>query len=790
MIYNSAILSSNLQRTHDYPEVNMKRTFSNLYILLLKVAIIISIISSLSACSKDPNKIMKYHLERGEKYLQGSQYREAAIEFKNVIQIDEKNVKGHYNLGLAYLKLGDIPNLQLAFRELSRAVELDPNLMEAHLKMGELYLFSKDFDKALEKAELVLSKEADNIDANILLATGHAGKSEFKKAIKIMEDVIKINPRSIRPYMAAAGIYIAKKDMLSAEKTYKMAISIKNDAIEPRLALANLYLRQGKIKEAEAGLKEALQVDPKNWKALFALASLYASTKRFKDAEKLYEEIIAAKPEDPAGYIYLADSYIGTSKKETAKEVLKRGLEKNPLDQNQTLKKRLSELLLDLKEYKEASTYINAILDKDLKDSHALFLRGRLRLAENKVNEAIEDLKLSTEREPNFPLSHYYLGIAYQASGNIQTAKSELSDALKLAPDLDGARLALATLHFGYRDYKLALQEAQRVLERHPEDSNANLIVGDVRLRQLKPDEAKPYFEKVIKNAPKDPRGYARLGLVYQAKKNNKAAIEQFEKSLSIESSLDVLSMITAIHLANNEPQKAIERVMTQMKQSPQNPFLHHLIARVYIVAGDLKRAEESLKKAIELKNDLVAAYIDLGNIYVQRGALDEAIKQYKDTIKINPKVIQPYMLLGVIYERQGKINDAIENYKKALEINPKFAPAANNLAWLYAEHGGNIDVALGLAEKAKEAMPDDPAVSDTLGWIYYKKQVYLTAISHLKESSEKMPDNPVVRYHLGMAYYKKGDKELAKKELLASLKIDDKYAGSEEAKKTLKELK
>lgn len=771
--------------------MNMKRTFSNLYILLLKGAIIISIIPSLFACSNDPNKMMKYHLERGEKYLQGSQYREAAIEFKNVIQIDEKNVKGHYNLGLAYLKLGDIPNLQLAFREFSRAVELDSNLMDAHLKMGELYLFSKDFDKAIEKAELVLSKEADNadnIDANILLATGHAGKAEFKKAIKIMEDVIKINPQSIRPYMAVAGIYIAKKDMLFAEKIYKRAISVKNDAIEPRLALANLYQRQRKIKEAEAGLKEALQLDPKSRQTLLALASLYASTKRFKDAEKIYEEIIAIKPEEPNGYIYLADFYIAVSKKDMTKDILKRGLEKNPLDL--ALKRRLAGLLLDLKEYKEASTYINAILDKDSKDAHALYLRGRLRSAENKVNEAIEDLKLSTEREPNFPLSHYYLGLAYQASGNTQTAKSELSDALKLAPDLDGARLALATLHFDYRDYKLALQEAQKVLERYPDDTNANLIAGDVRLRQLKPDEAKPYFEKVIKNAPKDPRGYARLGLVYQAKKNNKAAIEQFEKSLSIESSLDVLSMITAIHLANNEPQKAIDRVAAQMKQSPQNPLLHHLIGRVYIVAKDFKKAEESLKKAIELKNDLVAAYIDLGGIYVQKGAIDEAIKQYKDTIKINPKVIQPYMLLGVIYERQGKINDAIGNYKKALEINPKFAPAANNLAWLYAEHGGNIDVALGLAEKAKEAMPDDPAVSDTLGWIYYKKQVYLTAISHLKESSEKMPDNPVVRYHLGMAYYKKGDKELAKKELLASLKIDDKYAGSEEAKKILKELK
>jgi hypothetical protein len=58
------------------------------------------------------------------------------------------------------------------------------------------------------------------------------------------------------------------------------------------------------------------------------------------------------------------------------------------------------------------------------------------------------------------------------------------------------------------------------------------------------------------------------------------------------------------------------------------------------------------------------------------------------------------------------------------------------------------------LAQTAKEELPNAPAVSDTLGWIFYKKNVYLKAIGLLTESAEKLPDNPVVHYHLGMAYY------------------------------------
>ena len=66
--------------------------------------------------------------------------------------------------------------MKLAFEELNKAVEFDPNLTDAQLKIGEFYLLSRDFDKAKEKAEFILKKEANNIDAKILMAATLAGK--------------------------------------------------------------------------------------------------------------------------------------------------------------------------------------------------------------------------------------------------------------------------------------------------------------------------------------------------------------------------------------------------------------------------------------------------------------------------------------------------------------------------------------------------------------------------------------------------------------------------------------
>jgi Flp pilus assembly protein TadD len=179
-----------------------------------------------------------------------------------------------------------------------------------------------------------------------------------------------------------------------------------------------------------------------------------------------------------------------------------------------------------------------------------------------------------------------------------------------------------------------------------------------------------------------------------------------------------------------------------------------------------------------------------LAIFYVRQNRTEKAIEEYSAALQKDPNSLSALMGLGIIYDTQKKYDKAKEQYQKALKINAKFAPAANNLAYLYAERGENIDEGLNLAQSAKEQFPDDPHIADTLGWVYYKKNVFTRAITYLKEANEKIPNHATMRYHLGMAYYKNGDKELAKKELKRALELDPKFSGAEEAKDTLARLK
>jgi tetratricopeptide (TPR) repeat protein len=196
------------------------------------------------------------------------------------------------------------------------------------------------------------------------------------------------------------------------------------------------------------------------------------------------------------------------------------------------------------------------------------------------------------------------------------------------------------------------------------------------------------------------------------------------------------------------------------------------------------------LEKAVELNPNQTSAYFLIANVHAAQKKYDMAIAQYEKIAAKNPKAIPPTMMIGVLYDRKNEPQKANEYYKKVLDINKSAALAANNLAWNYAQQGGNLDVALGLAQKARESNPNDPFIADTLGWINYKKGGYLTAISFLKESDEKFKSkNPEVSYHLGMAYLKNGDKALAADNLKRALASERTFNGRDDAKKALDDM-
>jgi Tfp pilus assembly protein PilF len=172
----------------------------------------------------------------------------------------------------------------------------------------------------------------------------------------------------------------------------------------------------------------------------------------------------------------------------------------------------------------------------------------------------------------------------------------------------------------------------------------------------------------------------------------------------------------------------------------------------------------------------------------VAEGRVETARQTLSALLASNPKNNPARLMLAGLEEQAANHTAALEHYRKVLEEDQRNALALNNSAYILTEHANQPDEGLKNAQLAKELAPDSPAVDDTLGWIYYRKGIYLTAVKHL-ESSVAKEGTAVRKYHLGMAYLKAGDHKRGQQTIDAALKLDAKRPEAQEARRLLAEV-
>jgi len=240
---------------------------------------------------------------------------------------------------------------------------------------------------------------------------------------------------------------------------------------------------------------------------------------------------------------------------------------------------------------------------------------------------------------------------------------------------------------------------------------------------------------------------------------------------------------------------KAITAANLQITKVPDDSGFYDLLATLlFQEKKDLVAAQAALEKSIALDKKNTDAIMKLGQVEAANGHMDDAIAVYQQATKDYPQDADFYVLLGQFYQSRQDWAKAEVSYQKALTIRREDPLASCNLAYVMLRRGGDLDIALSLAQSARRALPHSADVADTLGWIYYQKGAYRSAIDTLQGAlalshENKTPDSPRYHYHLGMAYAKSGKIANARKELQKMLRMSPESSDAEDARKQLSRL-
>ena len=236
-------------------------------------------------------------------------------------------------------------------------------------------------------------------------------------------------------------------------------------------------------------------------------------------------------------------------------------------------------------------------------------------------------------------------------------------------------------------------------------------------------------------------------------------------------------------------PESALARVTAELQRPNVSVAMLMLAGRTHFATGDRKEAERLFRNVLERDPAYFEAYVALGQLYVVERKLDAALSEFEALATRDPRPVAPLTFAGVILQAQGKSADARDRFERALQVDPTAAVAANNLAWIYAESGGNMDIALQLAQTAHSKLPESAEVNDTLGVIYYKKNLLPHAVQALRAAVDKSPERATYHYHLALALAQSGDAPAARGHLTKALSLQANFDGAEEARAMLRTL-
>ena len=622
----------------------------------------------------------------------------------------------------------------------------------------------------------MLSRWPDDKTATLLLAESEIGLQDNKRGLAFVNEVLAAEPNNSRALQDLALLQLAQRNFPEAEATLRRAWQADPKSVSAVALLSAIYENQGDLKTAESVLQQGLRQNNNDVSFEGLLAAFYMRHKRFSDAEPLYRRIQESAKNQPQSPYHnvLAEFYLSASRLDDAGAEYKRLVQADPKDWRSW--HGLAVVYLVQGHYEDAIKVLDQVIKSNPKDWEGMALKGRVLLDRGQTAEAIPLLQQSRKLHPDAAEPAFDLARAYASQGKLKEAESALQDVLKVNPKYPGALVLLAALNLQGGRVDQALQNLSQDQLLEPGSVERSFLLSQAYAAKGEYHSAESQLQGILGSVGSP----NQKSVILQSLASIKLAQKQYAEAATLaNSALDAsprlptaLYVLGVSYVEQKQPEKGIEVVKLRLQKAPDWAPGLEVLGRVAQQAGQLSVAIYAYKKALSMDPTMTSAALGLGDTYWMNKQPDLASEQFEKVAQQPAGRSYALSRLGQIYEAAGDYDKARASYEKALAADRDNVLAKNNLAWLYAEHGGNLDVALRLAEEAKEKAPDDPTITDTLGWIYVKKGSYEAAVANLKISVAKNPRDPGGLYHLGTAYYKLGRTADAKKELEAALKL------------------
>lgn len=719
-----------------------------------------------TSCRQSGPVASKRYFSRGLDYFGQGKYDPASIEFRKAIQAQPKAWAPHYWLALTSLKLRRLP---AAYRELNTTIELQPSLLAARLDLADLLLVGNKIHEAREEVETVLASSPNSPRAQALLAKTYFLEKDFPQAIEEYQKAEQLAPRDADVWTFSAMARMGAKQAQLAEKDFRRALELAPNDSRAYQNLANLLQITGRKDEAQSLLQSGIKLNPRSMQLQLVLADFYYRQNHIDKTDELFGQLENRPADYPQLDVTLGDFWMWRSEIARATKEYETAFKKEASLVNQ---KKLIGAYIDAGRWDEAERLNDQILAKNAKDLEGRFFHGALRCLRGDPAGAVPELRAVLKDEPKSAFANYYLGLALMRSGKAEEAEGAFTDCIRDDQHFLQAFQRLAEIRLGRHDWDAGLDYGKQVVSLMPRRPDGYLYEAEALLNKGETEKARQILQAVKKGAPESADVEELLAAADIKEGKIDAGVKQYEQAWAHSSDpVPRMNRFVDVLTARRQSEAAIAPLKQVIAAKPQASYWE-VLARLYLVKGDLAAAQAASEEALRLDGSRWLPHSYLAEVNLRLHRPEEALRELEQVMRQQPKQIPPYILAGDVFLREGKFDQAKRYYEAARRQDPDSILAQSGLARLWAEEGNNLDEALAMIQGLQQKQPDDPYLSDTLAWIYYRKGMFSEALPLLRRCVEQQEKNAVFHFHLGMTLTKLRETDASRQELKRALDL------------------
>lgn len=362
------------------------------------------------------------------------------------------------------------------------------------------------------------------------------------------------------------------------------------------------------------------------------------------------------------------------------------------------------------------------------KNQPLIFNLASLHQQQQNYPQAIELLSKLLEQSVKYHPAWSLKARLYATQNKLDDALETANTALEHYPNDKAFSILKARLLIKKKEVAKARTVFSDIAEHNPEDAHILLPLALTQIELKEHDNAKKTLNKLLVLRQMTSEANYYLGRIEQQQKNPGRALQHFLAVRGGREYLAAQNSIMKIHLSQKNITAAIEHVRGQRIQDPQNQQAYFLME-------------------VELLNRS-------GQFEASLGVLNDALNAYTDNTELRYS-------RAMVAEKLGNFDQLEQDLAYIIDKDPKNATALNALGYTLADRSRRLEDALSFIQKARNLAPKDPAIIDSLGWVYYRLGRINEALELLQQAYVLFPDGEVAA-HLGEVLWANGEKEKA----------------------------